>query len=133
MTAERESKPSGDAVAASAGRLRKRLFVVTSTAVAGFAPLKEHLADHLAYLRTLEDAGKLFLGGPLFDDDPERWSGDGLLVYAAADAEEARAITEADPLHRSGARTFSIRAWLVNDGSLTLTVRLSDQRGAVGG
>jgi uncharacterized protein len=133
MTAERETKPSADAVAASEGRLRKQLFVVTSKAEKGFAPLKEHLPAHLAYLRTLEDTGELFMGGPLFNDDPAQWSGDGLLVYAASDLADAKRIADADPLHQSGARSYTVRAWLVNDGALSLTVRLSDQKGEVGG
>ena len=43
----------------------------------------------------------------------------------------ARALAEADPMHREGARTFTLRAWLVNEGSLTLTVGLSGHRAAL--
>ncbi|MDX2039270.1 MAG: YciI family protein [Isosphaeraceae bacterium] len=127
----RESKPATDAVAAAEGRLRRLLYVVTSTASQGFAPIKEHLHAHLAYLESLEVDGKLFMAGPFFNEDPETWSGDGLLIYNASSFEEAVSIAEADPLHRSGARTFSIRPWLLNDGCLALQVRFSNQKLAV--
>jgi uncharacterized protein YciI len=124
---KRESVPSKDAEKASEGRLQKKLFVVTSTATKGFKPLKENLKDHLAYLGKLEREGKLFMAGPLFDTDPDRWSGDGLLVYNVKDHAEAMAVAESDPLHKSGARSFTIRPWLVNDGAMTFSIRLSDQ------
>jgi uncharacterized protein len=126
------TKPSSEALKASEGRLRKQLFVVTSKAEKGFAPLKENLKAHLEYLGALEKDGKLFMGGPLFTEDPEKWSGDGLLIYSAKDITEAKSIADGDPLHKSGARSYTLRAWLVNDGSLTLTVKLSDQKGTVG-
>lgn len=127
----REWRPAADAAKASEGRLRLQLFAVTSTAARGFQPLKAHLDEHLAYLAGLERDGRLFLAGPLMDPDPDRWSGDGLLVYRAADYAEAKRIAEGDPLHKAGARTFVVRPWLVNDGALTLSVRLSDQKGAL--
>lgn len=128
----RETVPAAEAVKASQGRLQKTLFVVVSTAADGLAPLKENVHAHLEYLAGLERSGQLFLAGPLFDEDPDAWSGDGLLVYNAADIDEARRIAEGDPMHRSGARRYTIRPWLCNDGALTLRVRLSDRSAALG-
>ncbi|MGE0758828.1 MAG: YciI family protein [Pirellulaceae bacterium] len=124
----RETKPVTDALKASEGRLRKSLYVVTSTAKKGFGPLKEHIHAHLEYLGTLEASGTLFMAGPLFNEEPDSWSGDGLLIYNVPSLEEAIRIAEADPLHRSGARSFSIRPWLLNDGCMSFSFRLSDQR-----
>lgn len=126
--AKRPTVPAADSVKASEGRLRKQLFVVQSTAAGGFAKLKENLKDHLAYLAELEKSGQLFMAGPLMNEDPTTWSGDGLLVLNAKDIEEAKGIAEKDPMHKSGARTFTLRPWLVNDGAMTFTVRLSDQK-----
>ena len=128
----RETKPSAEAIKASEGRLRKLLFVVTSRANHGFAPLKESIQAHFAYLSHLEVTGKLFMAGPLFDEQPDSWSGDGLLVYNVASLEEATEIATNDPLHQSGARSFHIRPWLWNDGCLNLTIRFSDQVTEIG-
>lgn len=123
----RESIPAVEAEKASHGRLQKRLFVVISTATKVIGAVKEHLPSQLAYLTQLEREGKLFMAGPLFNETPDRWSGDGLLIYNAQDHAEALKIAQDDPLHKSSARTFSIRTWLVNDGLLNITIRLSDQ------
>jgi uncharacterized protein len=117
-----------DAIKASHGRLQLSLFHVESKATGDLAALKAHLPNHLAYLASLEANGQLFMAGPLGNDDGVSWNGDGLLIYRATDLTAARAIAEADPLHRSGARHFTIRPWLVNDGRIQLSITLSTQR-----
>ncbi len=37
-------------------------------------------------------------------------------------------LAEADPMHLTGKRTFTLRRWLMNEGSLNLALTLSDQR-----
>lgn len=54
--------------------------------------------------------------------------GAGLIVYRAESLGAARKIAEADPMHRSGARSFTIRRCLVNEGSLNVSVRLSTRQ-----
>jgi uncharacterized protein YciI len=122
-----EKKTVADALKASEGRLRKLLFMVTSKAKAGFGPIKDNIEAHLEYLGALEANGTLFMAGPLFNEEPDSWSGDGLLIYNVSSLEEATRIAKADPLHQSGAREYSIRPWLLNDGCLNLAVRLSNQ------
>jgi uncharacterized protein len=39
--------------------------------------------------------------------------------------EEVRGHAEWDPMHQAGARTFRIRPWLLNEGTLGLQVFLS--------
>lgn len=109
----------------SAPSLRMQLYVVTSTAIS-LEAVKENLAEHRAYLRDLEERNILFGAGPLWTDDGQYFEGDGLLIYRAASVLEATAIAQADPMHRSGARTFKIRPWLLNDGSITIRVTLSE-------
>ena len=53
--------------------------------------------------------------------------GIGLIIYRAASFDEARALAEADPMHAQGARTYVLRRWLINEGSLSLSVALSAQ------
>jgi uncharacterized protein len=46
-----------------------------------------------------------------------------MVVIRAESLAEAREITAKDPMHASGARKFTVRPWLVNEG--TITVRLN--------
>ena len=113
------------AIAQSRGALALELYVVQSTPTEAGPPVPEVLPDHLAYQREMEIAGKLALAGPMSDDSGEMMEGCGLIIYRANSLEEARALTQADPMHESGARSFTIRRWLINEGSLNLSVGLS--------
>jgi uncharacterized protein YciI len=112
-------------IESSAPSLRMQLYVVTSTANSLDA-VKQNLAEHRAYLRSLEEQNVLFGAGPLWTEDGQYFEGDGMLIYRAASVEEATAIAQDDPMHSSGARTFKIRPWLLNDGSITIRVTLSE-------
>lgn len=112
-------------IESSAPSLRMQLYVVTSTAIS-LAAVKAKLAEHRAYLSDLEARDVLFGAGPLWTDDGQYFEGDGMLIYRAASVAAATAIAQADPMHSSGARTFKIRPWLLNDGSITIRVTLSE-------
>jgi uncharacterized protein len=112
-------------VESSAPSLGMQLYVVTSTANS-LAAVKENLAEHRAYLRQLEERDVLFGAGPLWTDDGQYFEGDGMLIYRAASVEAATSIAQADPMHISGARTFKLRPWLLNDGSITIRITLSE-------
>ena len=109
----------------SAPALRMQLYVVTSTATS-LEAVNQNLAQHHAYQRELEEQNVLFGSGPLWTEDGQYFEGDGMLLYRAASVEAATAIAQADPLHSSGARTFKIRPWLLNDGSITIRITLSE-------
>ena len=87
--------------------------------------VKAALPDHLAYQAELERTGQLAFAGPMSDETGDHNQGMGLIIYRAASLEEARALAEADPMHKSGARTFVLRRWMINEGSFTLSVGLS--------
>lgn len=120
------------AQAKSRGALALELFVVRSTPAAAPEAVKASLPAHLDYQRSMEEAGKLVLAGPMSDLSGDNMQGDGMIIYRAASLAEARAMAEADPMHASGARSFEIRKWLVNEGSLTLGVGLSTGRVTLG-
>ena len=115
------------AEAKARGSLALELFVVQSTPAKTPEDLKANLADHLAYQSKLEAEGKLALAGPMSDETGTQMQGTGLIIYRAASMDAARALAEADPMHSSGARSFTLRKWMINEGSLTLTVGLSGQ------
>ena len=68
----------------------------------------------------------MFAAGPNWNDENAR-EGDGMVVVRAKSLAEAREIAARDPMHKSGARKFTVRPWLVNDG--TILVRLNDSKG----
>ena len=86
----------------------------------------ENLQEHLKYQLELEADGSIFAAGPFADDNEQEWEGEGMVILRAISLEEARAIAENDPMHKSGARTFRVRPWMMNEGSITLKVTYSD-------
>ena len=115
------------AEAKSRGALALELFIVHSSPAGAPEDVKANLADHLAYQAKMEAEGTLVMAGPLSDETGEQMQGAGMIIYRAESMEAARAVAEADPMHASGARKYLLRKWLVNEGGLTLTVRLSGQ------
>ncbi len=118
-------------IAKSRGALAFEVFVVESTATADPASLQETLPAHLDYQKKLESEGILIFAGPLSDVAGEAMSGGGLIIYRAGSLDEARALAEADPMHREGKRSFTLRRWLINEGSLTISISLAGQRVAL--
>lgn len=107
------------------GSLAFELYVVESTPAVAPDKMVQKLPDHLAYQKTMEEAGKLFMAGPLSDSTGEEMMGVGMIIYRASSMEEANGLAANDPMHLSGSRTFTLRKWLVNEGSLNLSVGLS--------
>lgn len=116
---------SAKIIETSGSSLRMQLYVVTSIAKSLDA-VKENLPEHRAYLRELENKDILFGAGPLWTEDGRYFEGDGMLIYRASSVEEAQQLAQADPMHKHGAREFTLRPWLLNDGSITIRVKLSE-------
>ncbi len=114
------------ATASERGMLAKQLFVVFTEPTGDLGKVQEARAEHLKYQVEIEQKGIMFAAGPLADDSGERWGGDGMIIIRANSMEEATRIAEADPMHSSGARTFRIRPWLMNEGGFNLRVTFSD-------
>ena len=107
------------------GSLALELFVVESTPAKAPDDVQANLPAHLEYQRSQEVAGTLAFAGPLSDLTGELMQGTGMIVYRAESMEAARAIADGDPMHSSGARTYVLRKWLINEGSFSLNVGLS--------
>ena len=60
------------------------------------------------------------------EDDEHTWKGEGMVITRAGSLAEARKIAEEDPMHQCGARSFTVRPWLLNEGTFTLKERYSD-------
>ncbi|MGE3148144.1 MAG: YciI family protein [Pseudorhodoplanes sp.] len=110
------------------GLAAREYFVVFTEPVGGKDAVQRHLGIHLQYQRELERRGVLVAAGPLSDEQGEAWTGKGMIILRADTMEGARAIADADPMHRDGVRTYRILPWLMNEGSFTLTVKLAAQQ-----
>lgn len=108
------------------GLLAKQLYVVLTTPVAGLDAVRANLAEHLAYQLELERNNIMFAAGPFADDAAQEWQGEGMVIIRADSLAEAHQIAEADPMHKSGARKFRVRPWLLNEGSITINVTYSN-------
>ena len=115
------------AEAKARGSLALELYVAQSIPARPPEEVKAKVAEHLAYQATLESKGALAFAGPMSDETGTQMQGIGLIVYRASSFEAARALAEADPMHASGARSFTLRKWMINEGSFTLSVGLSHQ------
>jgi uncharacterized protein YciI len=103
-----------------------QLYAIFTRPKNGLGPVLDTMGPHLDYQKKLEAEGALFAAGPFSDDNQETWQGEGMVIVRAASREAAHAIASEDPMHKSGARTFRIRPWLLNEGSLTLRVTYSN-------
>lgn len=115
------------AEAQARGSLAFELYVVISTPLAPPELIKENLSVHLEYQNMLERQGSLAFAGPMSDETGTQMQGMGLIIYRAASFDDARALANADPMHISGARKYTLRKWMINEGSLFLSVGLSAQ------
>ncbi len=115
-----------DILNASKGMLQKQLYVVFTTPTNGLGPVMANVETHLKFQIELEEKGIMFGAGPFWTDDEQNWEGDGMVIIRAGSLDEARKIAESDPMHRCGARSFTVRPWLLNEGTMTLKVRYSD-------
>lgn len=112
---------------ASKAMLQKQLYAIFTTPANGLGPVFATMEEHLDFQVGLERDGVLFAAGPMWTDDGQSWEGEGLVIIRAASREAAIAIAERDPMHRSGARTFRVRPWLINEGAVTVRLDYSSQ------
>lgn len=115
-----------DVLNASAGCLQKQMYVYFTRPANGMGPVMENLEAHLKFQVELEQKGVMFGAGPFWTEDEQRWEGEGMIIIRADSLAEARRIAESDPMHASGARAFTIRPWLLNEGAVTMRVTYSD-------
>ncbi len=113
------------------GVLAKKLYVVFTSPAEGLGKVMENLEEHLAYQHEIEQNGTMFAAGPFATDDESHWQGEGMVIIRANSLAEAEQVAANDPMHKSGARTYRVRPWLMNEGSFTVRVTYSDQKHSV--
>lgn len=115
-----------DILDASKGMLQKQLYVVFTKPTRGLGPVLENLKEHLEFQCSLERRGIMFGAGPFWTDDEQEWLGEGMVIIRAASLAEAKRIAAEDPMHKCGARSFVVRPWLLNEGTVTMKITYSD-------
>lgn len=115
-----------DILNASKGMLQKQLYVVFTTPTNGLGPVMANIEPHLKFQVELEQKGIMLGAGPFWDDNEQEWHGEGMVIIRAGSLAEAKQIAASDPMHASGARSFTVRPWLLNEGGLTVRVTFSD-------
>lgn len=121
-----QSIKASDILAACEGMLRKQLYVVFTKPTSGLDPVMAVIKEHLEFQIDLERRGIMFGAGPFWTDDEQAWEGEGMVIIRAGSLAEAKEIAARDPMHKSGARTFTVRPWLLNEGTVTVKVTYSD-------
>ena len=106
--------------------LQKQLYVIHTKPTNGLGPVMENIGPHLEFQVKIEQDGVMFAAGPFWADDEETWEGEGMVIIRADSLAHAREIAGSDPMHTSGARSFTVRPWLVNEGGFSLRVTFSD-------
>ncbi len=110
------------------GVLAKKFYVVFTSPAEGLGKVMENLEPHLAYQHEIEQNGTMFAAGPFATDDESQWLGEGMVIIRANSLAEAERIAASDPMHASGARTYRVRPWLMNEGKISVRVTYSDQK-----
>jgi uncharacterized protein YciI len=115
-----------DLLNASKGMLQKQVYMILSVPTHGMRAVMENLPAHLEHQCKLERSGVMLVAGPHWTDDETMWEGEGTFVIRAKSLAEAQQIAASDPMHQSGARSFRVRPWLINEGGLRLRISFSD-------
>ena len=101
---------------ASKGMLQKQFYMVHSTPTSGMGPVMQNVPEHLEHQCKMEREGIMLAAGPHWTDDEQEWLGEGTFVIRARSLAHAKEIAAADPMHRAGARAFTVRPRLLNEG-----------------
>ena len=107
--------------------LGTRLYVGISTVrPLAPAPPVDVIKEHLEWAQGLERRGVLFAAGPFVDDDGGIL-GDGMFVIRADSAAHAERVFAEDPIHVEGFRRFTVHGWVLHEGTLNISINLSDR------
>jgi uncharacterized protein len=98
--------------------VKKRLWVVLSTAKVPSAAMEPHAAEHLKYMAGIEEKGQLWASGPFIV--PGVTVGDGLTIFNVPDKADVDRLMEDEPLTKLGMRTYEVRKWELREGRISI-------------
>jgi uncharacterized protein YciI len=111
--------------------LNKSLYVITTVPCAPREEMLKHMSAHIDRQVELERAGIMFGAGPLFEEGGEAPVA-GMIIVRANSFEEAAKIADGDPMHIHGVRKYTIRRWVLNEGSFNVRISYSTQQAEIG-
>ena len=111
-----------------AGFIAKRLFLVFLLPTEKVGDRDRARLDHFKFVKRLEAEGRLFAAGPYVDEQTGKPTGEGLFIVRGESSDEVARIVSEDPFYTGGFRTFRIQPWMMNEGSLTVRLSLSERR-----
>ena len=114
-----------DVLNASSEMLNKDLYVIITKPTNGMEPVMENLDEHLKFQVSLEKKGIMFGAGPFWEENEIDWNGEGMVIIRANSINHANEIANSDPMHSSGARSFIVRPWLLNEGNIEVSLDYS--------
>ena len=114
-----------DVLNASSEMLNKDLYVIFTKPTNGMEPVMENLDEHLKFQVSLEKKGIMFGAGPFWEENEIDWNGEGMVIIRANSINHAKEIANSDPMHSSGARSFIVRPWLLNEGNIEVSLDYS--------
>ena len=117
-----------DVLNASSEMLNKDLYVVFTKPENGMKEVMENLEEHLKFQVSLEKNGVMFGAGPFWEDNEIDWNGEGMVIIRANSLDHAKQIAASDPMHQSGARNFTVRPWLLNEGNIQVSLDYSTRK-----
>ena len=111
--------------------LRMELYVIETTRIPALAEEeRKHFPAHIAHQDDLERRGIMFGAGSLRAENAGTPGGppvQGLIIIRADSFEHAKEIADSDPMHANGVRTYTLRRWSLNEGTVNIRVNFSDQ------
>lgn len=111
--------------------LRLRFWAVRAVLVGSRKEMEDNLDGHFDFIRKHGQAGRIFASGPLLGEDGGQ-VGEGLLIFRGESKAEIEALFEEDPLYTKRIRTYEIRQWQVNVGTIQMSVDIYTSRGTIG-
>ena len=114
-----------DVLNVSSEMLNKDLYVVFTKPTNGMITVMENLEDHLKFQVSLEKQGIMFGAGPFWEDNEIDWNREGMVIIRANSIDHANEIASTNPMRKSGARSFTVRPWLLNEGNIEISLDYS--------
>ena len=79
--------------------------------------------EHHRYMAAVDRAGKILASGPFQDTGG---GPAGMIIFATPTIAEAQKLMDGEPLTARGLRTYDLRPWRVNEGTLRTAPGLAD-------
>ena len=106
--------------------LRKQLYVIFTKPVNGMEPIMA-ISRSISISRSIwRSAASCSAPGRCGTTPKTPGKAKAWWSCAPASLAEAKAIAASDPMHKAGARSFTVRPWLINEGTVTIKLSYSD-------